>query len=147
MLTLLLLFLSFMPGQAEPPVKFTFIAEPADDGTVMVHAQAAIDEGWYMYATELPRDDGPLPTEFRIKRSGSFEVLDGIGEPEPKEGYDPNFAMVLRYHQEEATFTRRLRPGTAGAFDVEGEVEFMCCTDRTCLPPVVLKFSLAVPAR
>jgi hypothetical protein len=147
MYALLLLFLMSMPVQVEPPVKFSFAAEAADDGTIMVHARATLDDGWYMYATELPREDGPLPTAFRLKPSPTYEVLDGVHEPEPKEGYDPNFAMVLRYHQKEAVFTRRLRPATAEALEVMGEVEYMCCTDRTCLPPVLVRFSLTVPAR
>lgn len=147
MCQLLLLLLMCMPGQAEPPVKFSFTAEAANDGTILVHAHATIDEGWYMYATELPRDDGPLPTEFRLQPSAAYEVLEHIVEPDPKEGYDPNFAMVLRYHQQEAVFTRSVRPANTEAFQVDGEMEYMCCNDRTCLPPLVVRFSLTVPAR
>jgi hypothetical protein len=42
---------------SDPPVSFSFSAAREADGVVVVTAHAAVQEGWYLYATELPRDD------------------------------------------------------------------------------------------
>jgi thiol:disulfide interchange protein DsbD len=81
-----------------------------------------------------------------MRATDQYEPIGGVEEPEPREGYDPNFAMVVRYHPGDTRFTRRLRPTASGPLTVSGEVEYMCCNDRTCLPPTVVSFQLEVDA-
>jgi hypothetical protein len=144
-----LLMLAFMTTapQASGPVTWSFTVETRGEDVVDVMATATIEEGWYMYATELPSDDGPIATSIRLHPSEHFDALDKGREPRPTENYDPNFGMMVRYHSGTPRFELPLRRNGSEPFTIEGEVEFMCCTDRTCLPPKVVPFSIEVPAR
>lgn len=117
---------------------------PAADGSVLIELVATPDTEWHFYALDLPMDEGPLPTEFRFTSSAAFNLDGAINEPEPREEYDPNFAMVLRFHDGVTRFTQRIIPTTTEAFSVEGELEYMCCDNTTCLPPLVVPFSIPV---
>lgn len=132
-------------GMAQP-IQWTFNAVPEKDGTVLIELISTPDTDWHIYATVLPMDEGPLPTEFRFASSDSYELVGALGEPGPREEYDPNFAMILRFHSGVTRFTQRIRPTMVGAITVEGELEYMCCNDVTCLPPLVVPFSIPVAA-
>lgn len=128
------------------PIQWTFNAVPDTDGTVLIELIATPEKDWHIYATVLPMDEGPLPTEFRFATSDSYELVGALNEPEPREEYDPNFAMILRFHSGVARFTQRIRPSKAEAITVQGELEYMCCNDVTCLPPLVVPFTIPVAA-
>ena len=127
------------------PVTWSFHAERTDGGLALV-ATAHIAEGWYMYATQLPSEDGPPATALLLCASHAQATPGPVLEPEPMERYDPNFAMMLRYHKGEVPFRFMVRPNGTDAFVLAGEVEFMCCTDLTCLPPRTVPFKVEVPA-
>lgn len=137
--------LSLLAGlSATSPVQWHFTATPKDDGRVLITMTADLEDGWHMYATELPSDDGPLPTEFRFGDEAGYKVEMPLTEPEAVEEFDPNFAMVVRHHSGKPQFTMLVERTSDGPFNVTGEVEYMVCNDRTCLPPVVVPFDIAV---
>lgn len=126
------------------PVKWTFTSG-ITDGRVHVDLIATCEEGWHIYALALPRDDGPLPTLIRTTSAGTFKPAP-VEEPAAEEVDDPNFGMRVRYHSGTFTFRIPIERLTNEAFAVAGEVEFMACNDRTCLPPQVVAFSVPIPA-
>jgi thiol:disulfide interchange protein DsbD len=126
---------------AASPVQWKMSAVAAADGTVLVHCDAALEAGWHIYATQLSNDQGPIPTAFRLLE-GSGVYIVRIEEPPPVEEYDPNFGMVVRYHDGAPRFTLHTTAKAAGP--VSGEVEYMLCNDKTCLPPVALQFKVRV---
>jgi thiol:disulfide interchange protein DsbD len=146
MIAALILFLGLALPQPSTPVDWKFSAVLRADGTVEVRCDARLDEGWHVYATELPSTDGPIATSIRITPSASYGAVIALEEPAPKEEYDPNFAMVVRYHAGTPRFVVLLKPATAETFTVKGEVEYMVCNDKTCLPPVVVPFDVPVQA-
>jgi DsbC/DsbD-like thiol-disulfide interchange protein len=127
------------------PVGWSFAAIPEQGGAVRIEMTATMEPGWYLYATELPGDEGPVPTIFRFKPSEQFVLVDAIQEPVPVEKYDPNFAMQVRYHSGTAVFVQDIERKDTSAIVVEGELEFMCCNDHTCLPPRIVPFSIPIP--
>jgi DsbC/DsbD-like thiol-disulfide interchange protein len=126
------------------PVKWSFQAVPQANGEVLVQCTATLEEGWHVYALTLPSDQGPIATAIRLKPSEAYEPLGDMQEPTPVETYDQNFGMVVRYHDGTPIFTQRIRPRKEGPVVVEGEVEYMLCNDKTCLPPVTVPFSLTI---
>lgn len=128
------------------PVKWTFSSADSTDGTSRVLMTATCEEPWHLYAMKLPNDEGPLPTAIRLVPSESYQLTGRIHEPVPTELEDPNFMMLVRYHAGEVVFSAPIKRMTNEAFAVEGEVEFMCCNDKMCLPPEVVKFSVQFPA-
>jgi hypothetical protein len=127
------------------PVSWTFTQATAADGSTVVQLKAVCEEGWHIYALTLPRDDGPFPTVIRLTNDPAFE-MNAIREPEAEEVDDTNFGMKVRYHSGSPVFEVVVKRTTNEAFTVNGEVEFMCCNDRMCLPPNVVPFSVQIPA-
>ncbi len=138
----LLLFPFMVP--ATSPVSWSFNAAAADDGKVLVSFIAQVEPGWHIYAIDLPNEEGPLPTEFRLQQSDAYTIVVPVTEPEPMEEYDPNFATTVRHHSGTPRFTMLVERTSETAFPVKGEVEYMVCNDRTCLPPVVVPFTIEV---
>jgi thiol:disulfide interchange protein DsbD len=133
-------------ASAAGPISWRFASEQLADGRVLVQLTAVCEEGWHIYALTLPRDDGPLPTVVRNTGAGTYTVDGEVAEPAAEEVDDPNFGMKVRYHAGTATFTLPIKRLTDAAFEVTGEVEFMSCNDKTCLPPHIEKFVVLVPA-
>ncbi|MDX9751826.1 MAG: protein-disulfide reductase DsbD family protein [Flavobacteriales bacterium] len=130
--------------QTGSPAQWSFSAAAVPGGLVRVELTATLEEGWHMYATQLPSDLGPLPTEVRFTASDQYTLEGPLEEPDPVEEYDPNFAVQVRHHSGQVVLRQRVR--TTGPAVVSGEVEYMVCNDKTCLPPVVVPFNIAVPA-
>lgn len=142
--TLLTLVSSLLIGSPSSPVKWHFHAHRMNDGLVRVDISTQVEEGWHIYATTLPSDEGPIATSIRFNPSEAFALHGELVEPKPVEVYDTNFAMMVRYHDGSPAFEQMIKPAKPGAFEVEGEVEYMVCNDRTCLPPVAVPFKLRI---
>lgn len=140
----LLLHLGFLTTSG--PAHWSFGAELREEGRVEVMLTARLEDGWHLYATELPSDQGPIPTSFRFAANGSFVVDGPVSGPAPHEEFDPSFSMLVRHHSGEPVFTLPIVRRTPEAFQVEGEIEYMVCNDKTCLPPEVVRFSIPIPA-
>jgi DsbC/DsbD-like thiol-disulfide interchange protein len=140
--SVLLSVLSFAGG----PITWAFAADQVTDSTARITLTATCEEGWHLYALTLPRDDGPFPTIVRMDLSDHYVPAGGVIEPQPVEMEDPNFQMLVRYHTATSTFIVPMRRTSTKAVNVEGEVEYMCCNDKMCLPPVTVKFSVPLPA-
>lgn len=144
-LLLAVVLASFVAPRPAAPVKWTFTSTDLHDGRVRIDLTAALEPGWHVYATQLPSNDGPLPTVIAFTPDSNYELAGALIEPEPEKQEDPNFGMVLHFHSEVVTFSQTiLRKGT-GAITVSGEVEYMTCNDKTCLPPVKVPFTVVVP--
>jgi hypothetical protein len=143
-LCIALLFACISTLAMAQPIAWSFAAKTDNYGRVELELTAINEAGWYIYATVLPSDDGPVPTSFQFQVSDNFALVDPLEEPEPIEQYDPNFGMVVRYHADTTRFAQRIKALTADAFVVEGQLEYMCCNDRTCLPPRVVPFRIPV---
>lgn len=124
------------------PVSWSFSAKPAHEGQVTVEIVAKVEEGWHIYATKLESDMGPIPTSFHFEQSAAYVPVGGIREPQPEEVFDPNFGMQVRYHSGSPVFTQQFKVAQAEEFAVKGQVEFMVCNDKTCLPPEVVEFTV-----
>lgn len=127
------------------PVSWAFTTAPAKDGLVAVELTATVSEGWHIYATLLENDLGPIPTTIRFTPNESMQPIGELEEPKPEEVFDPNFEMQVRYHSGTPVFVQHFKPNGTGGHVLKGEVEFMVCNDKTCLPPVVVTFSLDIP--
>lgn len=116
------------------------------DGALEVQLTAVCEEGWHIYALELPRDDGPLPTVIRLFPNEHYTARGKVIEPAAEEVDDPNFGMRVRYHSGTVVFHVPIERTTNAAFQLMGEAEFMVCNDKTCLPPKAVPFTVNVPA-
>ncbi len=128
------------------PVSWSFAAKSDVKGLVEVSLTATVEPGWHIYATQLENDLGPIPTSVRFSKNEALTPVGELSEPTPEEVFDPNFEMQVRYHSGSPVFVQYFEPTAVRMPAVKGEVEFMVCNDKTCLPPEIVKFTIDVVA-
>ncbi|MCZ4410275.1 protein-disulfide reductase DsbD family protein [Cryomorphaceae bacterium 1068] len=141
-----LFFLAVFSLQAQvyDPVDWTFEVENTGETSADLVFSATIEEGWHVYATELPSDMGPIPTSVTLDESADFKALGPPKGGEYKTEFDPNFDMDLNYYDREAVFRLPIERISGADFVVTGYLTFMVCNDEMCLPPDDLDLSLKV---
>ncbi|MBL7137878.1 MAG: thioredoxin family protein [Bacteroidales bacterium] len=140
---LLIPLISF--SQVLDPVKWSFESERTSQDEAILMLIAKIDKGWHLYSQYIPVG-GPLPTVFTFKPSDNFKLVGKVTEPEGVEEYDPNFEMNLKFFDGTIVFKQKIKILTPKAFTVTGELEFMCCDDKRCLPPTGVDFEYKLEA-
>jgi thiol:disulfide interchange protein len=131
-------------AQIQQPVKWSFDSKKINNEEFDLVLTADIEKGWHVYATDTVKD-GPIPTSFKFKSSGEYELAGKLGMPKAIEEFDKVLEMELRYFEHKAIFKQRIKMKTDRPFQVSGELEFMACNDRSCLPPELVEFSFNLP--
>lgn len=132
-------------AQILEPVKWSFSSERTSANEAVLIFTASIDEGWYLYSQDIP-EGGPVPTGFYFEEGPDYQLVGNVTEPKPIEKYDEIFKMDLKFFSGNPVFKQRIKPLTNESFIVEGYVEFMCCDDKSCLPPTGVDFEITVAA-
>ena len=146
LLSVCVLLLAYYVASAQfyNPVSWEFSQEKIGGDELELTFTASIEGDWYMYSQHIS-DDGPVPTTFTFFNAEGIEVLTEVLEPEPIEEFDPNFDMVLKYFKKEVSFTQRIKSVTDSAYTLKGEVMFMTCDPKQCLPPEYVEFAFDIP--
>jgi thiol:disulfide interchange protein len=145
LLTLLLISAFTGVAQILQPVKWNFDSKKISDTETELMFKANMDKGWHIYALSVPKD-GPIPTSFKFEPSDKFELVGKMKSPKPIEEYDKVIQMELQYYAEQVVFTQVVRVKTQELVTVKGELEFMACNDRSCLPPDNVSFTFDIKA-
>ena len=128
-------------AQIFTPVSWTFSHEMLSDNEFELSFTANIDEGWYIYSQSLA-DDGPVPTEFTFQKTNNYKLLGNVIEEKAKEEYDPNFDMMLKFFKDKTTFKQRvIVEDISQIITIKGDIYYMTCDDKQCLPPELVEFS------
>ncbi|MDD2931383.1 MAG: cytochrome c biogenesis protein CcdA [Fermentimonas sp.] len=140
----ILLFIVSVTLNAQNPISWDFKLSDAGNGEVNILATATVEQGWYMYDTNIP-EGGPNPTmiEFDEIRGavavGDFKSVD----KEAKVKFDEIFQMEIGSFTNSVTFAQRLKVTDKSAFSVIGNVRAQACNDQTCTPPLPVDFSFS----
>lgn len=143
---LLICLLTLLPAslcaQFLEPVTWTadFTAQ-GDSATLTL--TATIDDGWHLYATELPAElmDGPDPTSVTFSTLKGLEVVSDLVPAEaPIKVFDPVYESDLMFWEHKITLTQRFAV-TDPAYAIVGTVDFMACNEQNCIPPSSYEFS------
>lgn len=126
------------------PVKWETSYKETSDSTGELILKASIEPNWHTYS-QTQRGDGPLPTVFNFVKTVDYDLINSVAEPDPIRVHSDIFDADVAMFSIEATFTQKIKRNTKKAFDIRGEVEFMCCNDIQCLPPKTIKFTIKVP--
>lgn len=133
-------------AQILEPVKWSFSHEKTADNQYELRFTANIDQGWNIYGTDLP-DGGPIATSIEIKESSGFRKVGNLRFPKPVEKFDPNFNMQLSMFSGSVTFRQTVEVTSERPVRISGEVGFMSCDDKSCLPPDYIDFSFELPGK
>ncbi len=139
---LLMACLVFAQADVLKPVKWQISGKQTDRQTVRMEFKALIDNGWHLYGSEI-EGNGPVPTSVFYEDSSLFKSIGPLVPDNPPESvYDPNFGIKLPYYDHTVTFTQTLVTQSAIPPAIKGFIEYMCCDDKTCIPPVQEDFSV-----
>lgn len=141
-----LLLISFsMFGQMYNPVKWTTTVEKISDKEYILKAQAKIQSGWHLYGQYI-EEGGPSPTVFTFKNQPKkFELIGKTTEDKGHETVDKIFDMKIKYFEDKALFTQKIKFISDDISDVAAEVDFMVCDDSNCLPPSTEELTFKIP--
>ena len=139
-LTFLLLITSAVYGQMDEPVNISTAVDVAGD-ELTITFKATIEPGWHLYSTNLPAG-GPTSATVEFETLNGAE-LQGVLVPGGREieKNDPIFEMKVRYYENEATFTQKVKL-LGGDYRLQGFLRYGACNDETCLPPTTYEFDI-----
>lgn len=126
------------------PVKWSTSVEKISDKEYVLKAQAVIQSGWHLYGQYI-EEGGPSRTAFTFKNTKkNFELVGKTTEEKGHEVVDKIFDMKIKYFEDKALFTQKIK-FTDAVSNVAGEVEFMVCDDSNCLPPTSEELTFKIP--
>ena len=130
-------------AQIFDPVSWEFTQHNLSENEIELQFKASIEDKWHIYS-QFIEGDGPVPTEFTFTTASGYELVDGINEGKSIEEFDPNFEMILKYFEHEVIFTQKVKVTSSADFKIAGNVYFMACDEKQCLPPEEVEFSFEI---
>ena len=124
------------------PVKWNFSLQKLSDTLYQALFTAHIDKGWYVYSNRI-EGEGPIPTSVTFEKSEAYYPTGQLEESGPHRisGVDPIFGIPIVKYKEEVQFRQQLVVKDSTK-PITGELEFMTCDDKRCLPPELVPFEL-----
>ena len=94
-----------------------------------------IDKDWYLYSSEFPCEDGPIPTSFTYEPNAGYELVGGIIPVNPIDKYDDIFECDVKVFKKTAQFRQKVKLLGNGVV-IKGVFEYQVCTevDGRCVP-------------
>ena len=131
-------------AQIYDPIKWATSVEKVSDTEYNLISKATLEPNWHLYSQNVP-EDGPIPTNFTYETSDNYQLVGNTSEEEGHTEFDGVFNMKIKYFENEATFKQRIKVVNNAAFKIVGEVEFMVCDDKNCLPPTYVDLEFQIP--
>lgn len=139
-LVFLLLLVGSLTAQEIDPVTWEATLESEGDEQALI-MKASIEDGWYLYS-QFIGEDGPIPTSFAIGTADEENEQTKYSFIETKESsdytintFDEMFQMELTKYKKSASFRYEIMENLDDQ-TIYIMVEYMCCDDMQCLPPV-----------
>jgi thiol:disulfide interchange protein DsbD len=142
----LLLMIVFMISagayaQIESPVKWSYAAKKLSNNEAVILLRATIQDGWHIYSQNV-KDGGPIKTSFKFTPSKEYALIGKTSEPTPVTKYEDAFKMNVSYFEKTVTFQQKIKLKSNKATAIKGQLEFMTCNDKKCLPPDDVDFTV-----
>ncbi|MFN0255886.1 protein-disulfide reductase DsbD domain-containing protein [Pedobacter ureilyticus] len=142
----LLVFIFLLQGgvvlaQLQRPVKWSYLAKKINSKEAEVFMKATVASGWHIYSMQV--SGGPTKTSFNFNPSKSYSLIGKTLEPKPKVKYDKVLQKNLTFFEKEVVFKQRIKLHQPSAV-VSGVLEFMVCSDKSCLPAEEVAFKIPV---
>ncbi len=131
-------------AQIKTPVLWSFNAKKIDATTYELHMTASIDHGWHIYTIDHSADIG-VATTIALKNnplgaaSGKIKV-----NGKPVSMKDPSTGEMVKFYEGKVDFVQVIKLKSPVKTTYSGEVEFMACDDKQCLPPTTKEFKIAL---
>lgn len=141
LLLVLIIQSSLSYAQLQKPVRWSYLAKKVNKQEAEVYIKATVASGWHIYSMQV--SGGPTKTSFSFTPSKSYSLIGKTLEPKPLVKYDKVLKKNLTFFEREVVFkqnVRLLKPNVV----VSGVLEFMVCSDKSCLPAEEVAFKIPV---
>ncbi len=128
-------------AQLEKPISWSYRAQRTGANQATLYLKASLKPKWHVYA--LNPKPSPTRTFFTFVPTRDYTLIGATQQPKPTVKYDPFLKASLGYFEKEVVFEQRIRLHKKQT-TVKGKVEFMVCSDKSCLPSDELSFSIPV---
>lgn len=142
LLWLCLILSGIANAQIYDPVKWDYELKQLSDEEVELIFKATIESPWHLYDMQLP-EGGPTPTSITFEKmengkpKGEVECRSKVHRE-----FDKSFEMELGWYTDEAIFAQKVRLTDKNKkLKVSGNISYMVCNDKNCLPPSTESFS------
>lgn len=130
-------------AQVLDPVEWQYSSKKINDCEYELVIKASIQKGWHLYSQDVG-DGGPIPTTFDFKKTSAYSLEGKTKESKSISRMEPAFSMVIKFFENNATFSQKIKCKSSKAFKVSGELNFMVCNDTECKPPVTKDFQFNI---
>ena len=140
----LMMVLFFATAGAQQKVSWAYTAKKLAANKYEIHITATPPPGWHIYS-QLTPEGGPVPTTFKFNKNALVAVNGKVNEKGKVISYfDNNFKVNVKYFEGKADFVQVVTVKGKIKTNISGEIESMICNDRTCMPPTIEKFNVAL---
>jgi Disulphide bond corrector protein DsbC len=130
-------------AQSGSKVKWDFIVKKLGDKKYEIRMVANIQPGWHLYSQTQSTDAIALPTTISFAKNPLIVVS---GKPKEvgkvTDAFDKATNSRSRFYSNKVEFVQVVTVKSNVKTSVTGDVEFMVCDDKQCLPPDKTKFSV-----
>jgi hypothetical protein len=132
-----------LSAQSDQKVKWQYQAVKKSTNLYEIRLVANIDNGWHLYSQQQSADAIALPTSINFSKNPLLN-FSGLIKEEGKLFDEVEVATKTRsrYYLNKVVFVQTVKVKKNIKTVVNGEIEFMVCDDRQCLPPGKVKFSV-----
>ncbi|TYP72224.1 protein-disulfide reductase DsbD family protein [Aquimarina intermedia] len=134
-------------SQTFDPIKWTSGVVKESDTEYTLYFEATLDKGWHLYSQRAAETDeiAPTPTEFSFTPAPEkFQLIGETVEPEGIEKFDKIFEMNIKYFENKARFTQKVKILDPSLTSITAEVFFAICDDVRCLAPDTVVFEIVL---
>jgi Disulphide bond corrector protein DsbC len=127
----------------KPAVQWKFSAKKIADKTYELHMTATVPAGWHLYSQFT--GEGPVPTSFTFTKNPLLNIQGKVKEVGKMISVDDKvFNNKQKYFSGKVDFVQVVQLKSNVKTNITGEVEYMICDDKQCLPPTAAKFNVAL---
>jgi len=129
-------------AQVQDPVKWNYTASKNSDKEYTVTISASLSPAWHIYSMNTPAN-GPVPTSISFNKNPLVLLNGSIKENgKLKSEHDEIFGVDVKYYAEKVEFVQAVKLKSPVKTNVSGNVKYMVCNDKLCLPPKTVPFNI-----
>ncbi|MBS1652467.1 MAG: thioredoxin family protein [Bacteroidetes bacterium] len=143
--TLFIIVCSFLSLAQQLPVTWKLETKKINECEYELVFKAKIEKEWHLYSLTRTFGDGaPNPTEFTFKKNSTYELVGKVKESKTKTDYDKDLELTTIYHENEGSFTQRIKVLKAGKVKISGKYSWQTCSHGQCIFPPAENFEFEV---
>lgn len=129
-------------AQILKPVKWSYAAKKTSATEATIYIKSTIEQGWHIYSLDTP-EGGPVSTSITFTPDHSYQLTGAVLQPRPASKMEKQFGVEVKYFENTVIFQQKIKLKDNKA-TVNGEINFMVCSDQQCLPPATIQFSVDI---